>query len=163
MRIIIDGPDGAGKTTLVKKLADHFGCDILVLTENGSKNFTDYLHKAGLNNIVSDRSFLSEIVYADVFERPSELTPAHQEALLQFYRANMWQIIILNASVSCLHERLNLRGDEDLSKIVNLEKLRQAYKYLSTNYGLPMLDSETLDFEKLVKDLEDMKYVSHHG
>lgn len=158
VKIIIDGPDGAGKTTLVRKLADHFGCDILVMTEKGSKEFIDYVHKCQLNNIVSDRCFLSELVYSTVFQRHSKLKLSEYQKLLNHYLDSGWQILILNASTACLSERLNLRGDEDEYKVLNIDKLRVAYEGISKRWDLPMLDSETLDLEQLIKDLEDKQY-----
>lgn len=129
------------------------------MTEKGSKEFRDYMCKCTLDNIVSDRCFLSELVYTRVFQRYSRLKLTEYEFLTKHYLNNDWQILILNASTPCLTERLNLRGDEDEYKVQNIDKLRFAYTELARAYDLPMLDSETLNVEELIKDLEEGKYV----
>jgi thymidylate kinase len=133
----------------------------MVMTEKGSKKFNNYLDKARLKQIVSDRCFLSELVYTRVFERYSTLKVSEYEQLLEYYLDNDWQIIILNASPKCLSERLNLRGDEDDYKVHNIDRISRAYYEMSIALRLPMLDSETLDIDQLIKDLEEGKYVRH--
>ena len=45
MPIIIEGPDGAGKSTLAKSLADRLGMNILKMTANGGQSVQEYLQK----------------------------------------------------------------------------------------------------------------------
>lgn len=162
MRLIIEGPDGAGKTTLVRQLADYFGSDILVMTEKGSKKLRDYEDKANLDNVISDRSFLSELVYTNVFERKSELSPCEYEALLNYYRAKGWVILVLDADSTCLANRLQLRGDEDEYKVRKISDLRMFYRAMAYFYDLPVIDAEHLDPMKLINDLEAGKYGKHN-
>ena len=155
MRIIVEGPDGAGKTTLVKELAAHFNCDILTMTEFGSKKMTDYEQKAKLNNIISDRCFLSELVYASVADRKHVLSPHEYETLIRMYQNKGWKFIILDASVECLLDRLNKRGGEDQWKIDKITNLKTIYLMLAKFYDLKIIDSENLDVNDLIKDLEE--------
>lgn len=128
------------------------------MTEKGSKKPEDYLTKCNLNNIISDRSFLSELVYTYVFSRRSPMTLYDYERLMREYRQNGWQFIILNASTECLSERLNVRGDEDEYKVRNIDQLRIAYDRWAYWFNVPVIDSENLDVDKLIKDLEEGKY-----
>lgn len=45
MPIIIEGPDGAGKSTLAKALADRLDMNILKMTANGGQSATEYMQK----------------------------------------------------------------------------------------------------------------------
>lgn len=162
MRLIVEGPDGVGKTTIVKQLAEHFNCDILHMTEHGSKRLSDYQMKAFLDNVISDRSFLSELVYTQVFNRENPINVHEYEELIKQYQSKGWMIIILDASTKCLTERLNLRGDEDEYKVKNIADLRMFYRALAYFYDLPLINTEDLIIEDLIKDLEEGKHAAHH-
>lgn len=131
------------------------------MTEKGSKEFADYVDKSILKNIVSDRCFLSELVYTRVFQRYSKLTLFEYEQLLKKYLDADWQIIVLTGSPTTLRERLNLRGDEAEYKVRDIHRICEEYAKISMAYGFPQLDSETLDINQLIKDLEEGKYVRH--
>lgn len=158
MRIILEGPDGVGKTTLAQQLADHYGCDIIHMTEKGSKKFFDYQDKARLDNIVSDRSFFSERVYSSVFNRKEKnLTPGEVDELYYWYKRWGWKIIFLDASTETIVKRLNIRGDEDEHKIRNIEKLRATYNVVASDYNIPIIDVEKRSLQEIIKVLEEMK------
>lgn len=160
MRVILEGPDGIGKSTLANKLADHFGCDILHSTENGSKEYQDYFDKAHLDNMIMDRCFLSELVYACAFNRRSKVPARTAEKLIKIYREIGWQIIILGGSQTFLNNRLNLRGDEDEAKVAKSRDISLLYSGLSYFYGIPVIDLEHTSTEEIIKNLEELNYGS---
>lgn len=69
MIIFVEGPDGSGKTTLVKRLTEEFGYDLVVgpqRQDNKSKESADWLgFITSIDNevVICDRSFLTEVVY----------------------------------------------------------------------------------------------------
>ena len=83
MRILIDGCDGTGKTSVCEKLANKFGCNIVRLTHDGDRNFKAYLEAMIPDNMVHDRTFLSEIIYPKNFGRASRLMDSSISALYQ--------------------------------------------------------------------------------
>lgn len=69
MPIIIEGPDGAGKSTLAKSLADRLDMNILKMTANGGQSPDEYMQKLACDGVIIDRCWVSEQVYSDLFGR----------------------------------------------------------------------------------------------
>ena len=81
--IVLDGPDGAGKTTLAKYLQGHYGAKYIDMTYRWKKNQFEY-HTAAIHHaiqlsqkqlVVIDRWWMSENIYADVYRK--DYTYAH--------------------------------------------------------------------------------------
>ena len=155
MRLIIEGPDGVGKTTLVNALARHFKCDILHLIGEGSKDFDDYWAKANLRNVVSDRCFLSEIVYAAAFDRHCALTSYDCDRLMTSHKGIGWKFLILDAPTEVLEERLRVRGDENPNVIKKCAELRILYRGFAKFYDLPVIDVTTTSVDDIIRMLEE--------
>ena len=66
MRIIIEGCDGVGKSTLALSLAKKYKCDIIHMTAWSPKVLSSYINRLKNKNIILDRSFISEVVYSKI-------------------------------------------------------------------------------------------------
>lgn len=146
--------DGVGKTTLIRQIADRLECDILSMTRCGSKKVSDYLAKATLKRIVSDRSFISEVVYSTVFDRETTVTPQIGEGLIKVYKALGWKFYLLDADTETIRKRLLVRGDEDPANVENVDRLRKAYLSFAHSFDIPIIKSEELDVEKFIAELK---------
>ena len=78
--IILDGPDGAGKTTLAKRIIERHGGTYLHLTYRWKNNMFEY-HTAALHHAISkcekelviiDRLWMSEVIYSTVYRGKSQ-------------------------------------------------------------------------------------------
>lgn len=90
MIYIVDGPDGAGKTTLARKIKEatpgakilHFGPPA---TPEDAKNYwLVYLHAIEDNDgqtIIFDRSWYSDLVYGPIMRNKQEMTDEHRDCL----------------------------------------------------------------------------------
>jgi thymidylate kinase len=155
LNVIIEGVDGAGKTTLIRQIADELDCDILSMTRCGSKEYSDYVAKAQLRRMVSDRSFLSEIVYCTVFGRKCSITPLQMDSLIKYYRSHGWKFYLLDADVETIHKRLAIRGDDNPYNVIEkIDSLRAAYLAFAYFYDIPIIKSEELDVEKFIAELK---------
>ena len=154
MNVIIEGVDGVGKTTLVRQIADELECDIVSMTRHGSKEFSDYIAKAELRRIVSDRSFLSEIVYCTVFGRKCSITPMQLDNLMKYYRQFGWKFFLLDADPKTIRNRLLNRGDEDPANVMMVDELRTAYLAFAYFYDIPIIKSEEIDVQKFITELK---------
>lgn len=112
MPIIIEGPDGAGKSTLAKSLADRLDMNILKMTANGGQSVPEYLQKLACDGVIIDRCWVSEQVYSDLFGREPRIDNDDAEALTALCGRMGIPIIVLLPPLHVVISRLNERGDE---------------------------------------------------
>lgn len=112
MPIIIEGPDGAGKSTLAKSLADRLDMNILKMTANGGQSAPEYMQKLACDGVIIDRCWVSEQVYSDLFGREPRIDNDDAEALTELCWRVGIPIIVLLPPLHVVISRLNERGDE---------------------------------------------------
>lgn len=112
MPIIIEGPDGAGKSTLAKSLAGALDMNILKMTANGCQSVREYEQKLACDGVIIDRCWVSEQVYSDLFGREPRISNDDAEALTKFCGLVGIPIIVLLPPLQVVVSRLNERGDE---------------------------------------------------
>lgn len=112
MPIIIEGPDGAGKSTLAKSLAGALDMNILKMTANGGQSVPEYLQKLACDGVIIDRCWVSEQVYSDLFGREPRIDHDDAEALTELCEHIGIPIIVLLPPLHVVIGRLNERGDE---------------------------------------------------
>lgn len=84
MQIIIEGPDGAGKSTLAKKIADTFNLKIIHSGKDDLNNLAYYAKLLTDNpNAVFDRFYFSEIVYGNALRNGKLRLTQHEINQLQ--------------------------------------------------------------------------------
>lgn len=154
MNLILEGCDGVGKTTIAKKLAEKHGCDILHMTRWGPKNFISYLDRYNQNGIISDRSFISECVYSDVFKRHRELTEGQIDTLIGYLRASNFTTVVLNLDTSEIINRLTARNDESFEIVKNVSEISKAYVDFAEKYGIPIIDVTNLTVDEIIEIIE---------
>lgn len=112
MPIIIEGPDGAGKSTLAKSLAGALDMNILKMTANGGQSAREYEQKLACDGVIIDRCWVSEQVYSDLFGREPRISNGGAEALTEFCGLVGISIIVLLPPLHVVIHRLYERGDE---------------------------------------------------
>lgn len=129
MPIIIEGPDGAGKSTLAKSLAGALDMNILKMTANGGQSAREYKQKLACDGIIIDRCWVSEQIYSDLFGREPRISNDAAEALTGFCGRVGIPIIVLLPPLHVVISHLNERGDEYADVVCpNIVEIYQRYQ-----------------------------------
>lgn len=129
MPIIIEGPDGAGKSTLAKSLAGALDMNILKMTANGGQSVPEYAQKLKCDGVIIDRCWVSEQVYSDLFGREPRIDHDDAEALTELCGLVGIPIIVLLPPLHVIIDRLNVRGDEYADVVLpNIAEIYKRYQ-----------------------------------
>ena len=136
MPIIIEGPDGAGKSTLAKSLADRLDMNILKMTANGGQSATEYIQKLACDGVIIDRCWVSEQIYSDLFGREPRICNDDAEALTELCGRVGIPIIVLLPPLHVVIGRLNGRGDEYADVVCpNITEIYKRYREWAEGHG----------------------------
>jgi thymidylate kinase len=136
MIIIVDGPDGAGKTTLAEYLSVKFGYPIRhrgkpVTQAEKDAMMAEYLNdiKSGAN-MVWDRGFYSEMVYGPVMRDGSYISNAQMIALEEALVDSGAIVFYCTDDILKLWERCTTRGETYITTIETLAEIKDRFDYL---------------------------------
>lgn len=147
MPIIIEGPDGAGKSTLAKALADKLDMNILKMTCNCGQSATEYMQKLACGGVVIDRCWISEQIYADIFGRTQRIDDDACEKLTHMCSVLGIPIVIVLPPLAEVVRRLTLRGDEFGDVVTdNIGLIYRRYEeFAAANSSVITLDDDDVD------------------
>ena len=145
MRIILEGCDGVGKSTLAESLASTYCCDIIHMTRWSNKTFNTYIEKMSMDNIIFDRCFISEYIYSHIFNRITEISDKNIETLLNVAKALNYHIFILTCDDDELVKRLKNRNNETDDIIDNTIKINNMYVDFARKYNIKIIGKEDIN------------------
>lgn len=153
MLIILEGPDGAGKTTRARLLADHLeqrmprdrvrilhkGPPTSPPLEEYVRPLLDYRPGRG-EHIICDRWHLGELVYPQLLGRPTTYGLAEHRYVEAFLRSRGAFVEGHFFDAPVLYGRLTRRGDDLLGKVTlgQVERMCDAWQYAFTQTSLPV-------------------------
>lgn len=136
MIIIVEGPDGSGKTTLANKIAKQNGYIMLhrsqPKTEEEKQNMmAEYLQviKAG-KNVVMDRCWYSEMVYGPIMRDASVITYPEMYELEKLLCKKGALLIYCTDKPEVLWKRCQERGEDYITDILTHTKICEGYETL---------------------------------
>ena len=150
-KVIIDGCDLTGKTTLINKLIAYYNDPDLSYLHFSYRDRTDYdFYNAMLDkeNFISDRHFIDEIIYPLIFNRKANLNTTEFAKLLDKCNKENIKIIILITDPSELLKRM--RDEEEPEIKNNLLKINESFIDLAKHYNLQVFDTSKDSFENIV-------------
>jgi len=151
MKIIVEGHDAAGKTTLINKLKEHYNIsNVIHLTNKMDRSFNFYKNKLlrYRDDVIFDRQFISEFVYSNVLKRDTEITLEKLDELFEYTKFTDYVIII------CETSKPNYKPDEYIEVIKKEYKIKAHYRSIQELYGLILYDYTKDSFEDLIEEIE---------
>lgn len=150
MKIIIEGCDGTGKTSVAKALAAKYGCDVVHMTGDDPKDYDFYLNSIRKTNVVYDRNVVGEMVYPYVFNREPVLNQAGFEMIIAYAKNTDVWIFVLTAKPETCQLRLQRRGNERKEILDQLDYINAKFKVLAHENDLIEIDTAQLTVDQTV-------------
>ena len=143
MMIVLEGVDGAGKTTLANILAKTYNAGIIHATRETPNNwawFSELMDVARDRNVIMDRSFWGQFVYQDPEER--KLTWEQLHELEHRLEQEEGKLIYVTADDADITKRLSDRA-ENLSRPLKTLKARYETVILSAECQVIIYNTST--------------------
>jgi thymidylate kinase len=152
MKIILEGCDGTGKTTLAKKLQDRYGIDYVHINRADPSTYEFYSQTLAKTDVIWDRHFIGEMVYPTVFFRKGNLNMVKFEELLNQAKKENVVILVLTVDKETLIK--NNDRPEYPEVIKNLMLIDSQFVAIADIYNIPVIDVFKTKFEDIVKVIE---------
>lgn len=156
MIVVVDGLDGAGKSTFCKALAERTGAEIRHHSKPVVHPLDEY---AFLYNkrLVMDRGFLGECVWPRIWKRPTEMTNAVFAFLCAELDAAGGVYVYLDVPSDVARQRVADRGGDDLLNEADREPAKalfdEGFKRLTCE-KLRLTDNSKSDVDAVLGVLE---------
>ena len=139
IKVILEGPDGVGKTTLASAWSKILNVELKEYNDKNSDGFEfwfDEIHRQRHINTIWSRSFLSERLYASIYNREPRLTEIAEESMMQNAKQFGYTIVVLMPKdVNVMKRRLLIRGD-DREVLDKIDEIIEGYRALIKKYNL---------------------------
>ena len=128
MRLILEGPDCAGKSTMAKELAERLGLDIIKSTYYGPKTSDAYRERLACQDVVIDRCWISELIYSKYFGYPSIVDDFTDKTLCDICVKQNIPIVVMLPPIDIIIQRMMYRSDDFYSVVSpNIDAIYQDY------------------------------------
>lgn len=154
MKIIIEGADGTGKTTLARILADKYGLDICHCTQDDPADFYFYRETFRKDNVVWDRHTIGELVYPILFDRDAQVTPNEVKSIVDMAKEKGVKIIVLTCDTPTLKKRLDERGGEHFSIKQNIGWINKSFCELAEWLNVSLIDTKKMTLDEIFSIVE---------
>ena len=149
MIIIVEGPDGAGKTTRIEQLLVAHPGSTYTHFDNHDRSievFANAIKSINPTKVnIFDRSWYSEYIYGPIFRNQSEISSLNIELLEALvYKNGGGFVIYCTAPIRLLWRRCQLRGEKFVLSEEKLDEIRVSYEHvMKQDCHLPVIRIDT--------------------
>lgn len=157
MKIIVDGCDFTGKTTLINQLLQHYNSSKLSYLHFSYRDRRDYnFYNTMLDKVdfIADRHFLDELIYPKVFNRLPGFTDFEFAELMEKCKDQDIKIIILTCSNEELLKRSKTRHGEEPEVLRNLIDINEKFIKLANMCDLHLFDTTINSLDEIISYIE---------
>ena len=156
-KIIVEGPDCSGKSTVVDRVKNTLRWDSKSLHHKSGDQFMRYLKEYALGeNIVFDRGHFSELVYSVLWREGRIPFTEEKRKVLDSIASYKSLIIFSCPSLETMQARYNERDFEQQIKFEELEESRELFIKRLEDVPHILYKSESYrELELLVHDVEE--------
>ena len=154
MRIILEGADGVGKTTLANILSFKYGLDICHCTQHDPADFEFYKESVRKNNVIWDRHTIGELIYPEIFDRKRQIATEDARIVLWNAKELGAKIFVLTEDSLLLQKRLLYRGGEDRRIFDNIGRINDHFVFYARHFNIPVISTSTMTLDEIFNMVE---------
>lgn len=149
MKIILEGCDGTGKTTLANLLAEKYGMDVCHCTHKDPADYEFYKQTLRKENVIWDRHTLGELIYPNIFKRRAQIGAEDARLLMHYAKEEKVKVFVLTCNVTEIWRRLDRRGNENRKIYENVPYIDEQFKFYAKQFGIPIIDTSKMTLKEI--------------
>lgn len=161
MKIILEGCEGTGKTTLAQKLINKYNLDYVHITNKDPNDYMFYKQTLRKEDVIYDRHLIGEMIYPKVFNRKGNLNYKKLEKLFDFALKEKVCILILTTNIEEIKKRVAERNKYKPDFIINkLPLINQQFCDIAIKYAsyknIFLIDTTKIQFESICEVIRNV-------
>ena len=157
MKIVLEGCDGTGKTTLARILADKYGLDICHCTQKDAADYAFYRQTLRKENIVWDRHVIGELIYPEIFDRKPQIGTEDARLVVHHGKEEGVKFFVLTTSSEDIAERLLKRGTEDPKILARYREIDSRFKFYADQFNIPVIDTSVMTLKDIFNIIDERR------